>query len=106
MAAPGESGISYIPFEAHEFRLVMNARPMMRRSRCAPFTRPNSGLPEFGASERPKSGKPDFGWAEAWRPSSWRRIRAIGGRMALGVLLPPRVLPGGAPRGRRRPHTP
>src|SRR5262249_62389474 len=59
----------------------------VRRSRCAPSLRPNSGLPEFGASERPKSDKPDFGWAEAWRPSNWRRIKAIGGRMALGVLL-------------------
>src|SRR5262249_14788794 len=99
MAAPSQSGMSYISFYAHEFRLVMNARPTVRRSRCAPSIRPTSGLPEFGASERPKSDKPDFGWAEAWRPSNWRRIKAIGGRMALGVLLSLGVLASAAGQG-------
>jgi tRNA pseudouridine32 synthase / 23S rRNA pseudouridine746 synthase len=36
---------------------------------------PNSGMPEFGASERPKSGIPDFGW-EGARPSQGERVNS------------------------------
>src|SRR5262249_60144924 len=63
------------------------------------FTGSYSGLPEFGASERPKSGNPALGGAGAGRPGNWRRIRAIGGRMALGVLLSLGVLASAAAQG-------